>query len=145
MSTEVRVEVTISRPPAEVAAFIFDPKNDAAWTKNVIAARPFAEGRLRAGSKVERTVKFLGRKFSYQYEVVAAEGDNFVEMTVDEPFPMQIRYELKDASQGTVASIHARGNAGGFYKLAAPLLNGMVHRSIKKDLQTLRACLEAKR
>jgi hypothetical protein len=142
MSTDVRVEVMIQRPRSQVAAFMFDPRNDARWTSGVVAVRPLDEGRLRAGSRVERTARFLGRQFSYLYEVVAAEGDAHVEMTVKEPFPMRIRYQLDELEGGTRASIRAEGDAGGFYKLAAPLLNLMVRRSIGKDLRQLKRCLE---
>lgn len=145
MSTDVRVEIVIALPRAEVAAFMFDPHNDAAWTTGVIAARPRQPGRLRAGARVERTAKFLGRTFSYEYEVTSAEGDAFVEMQVTEPFPMHIRYELADApGGGTRASIHATGEARGFFRVAAPLLNPMVKRNIAADLKQLKQKLEAK-
>jgi hypothetical protein len=145
MSTDVRVEVTILRSRARVAAFMFDPTNDAIWTTGVVDVRPLTEGRLRVGSKVERTSKFLGRQFAYQYEVVEADDDRLVAMRVEQPFPMVIRYELLDDSGGasTRAAIHARGDAGGFYRIAAPLLNRMVKRSITNDLETLKEYLEA--
>ncbi|HEX9104624.1 MAG TPA: SRPBCC family protein [Polyangia bacterium] len=143
MSTDVRVEVAIARPRAEVAAFMFDPRNDAAWTTGVIEARPRQEGPLRAGARVERVAKFLGRTFAYEYTVTAASGDDFVEMSVNEPFPMHIRYELADAPDGgTVARIHATGEARGFFRVAAPLLNPMVRRSITADLKQLKECVE---
>lgn len=65
---------------------MFDPRNDAIWTTGVIECRPLTDGPLRQGSRVERTVKFLGRRFGYQYEVVAADGERFVEMRVTQPF-----------------------------------------------------------
>ncbi len=145
MSTDVRVEIVIVRPRAEVAAFMFDPGNDATWTTGVIAARPRQEGRLRAGARVERTAKFLGRQFAYEYEVTAASGDDFVEMKVTEPFPMHIRYELADTPDGgTTVRIHATGEARGFFRVAAPLLNPMVRRNIAADLKKLKQCVEAR-
>lgn len=51
---------------------------------------------------------------------------------------------VEDAD-GTRVVIHARGEAGGFYKIAAPLLNRMVRKNIQKDLDTLKAHLEAHR
>lgn len=50
---------------------MFDPKNYAIWTTGVIECRPLSDGPLRAGSRVERISKFMGKKFGYQYEVVA--------------------------------------------------------------------------
>jgi polyketide cyclase/dehydrase/lipid transport protein len=143
VATDVRVEVMIGRPRTEVAAFMFEPSNDAVWTTGIVDVKPLTEGRLRRGSHVQRTSKFLGRKFDYVYEVVDADESSFVEMRVNEPFPMHIRYELGDAAGGTRASIHAKGDAGGFYRLAAPLLNRMVRRSIMSDLEMLKEYLEA--
>src|SRR5687767_2311850 len=106
MGTDVRVEVEILRPRGDVAAYMFDPTHDAEWTTGVIAVNPLTPGRLHVGSRVERTVKFLGKKFGYQYEVVEA-GDDFVEMTVEQPFPMRVRYQLDGNGEATRASIHA--------------------------------------
>jgi hypothetical protein len=55
-------------------------------------------------------------------------------MAVEKPFPMQIRYELEDAPGGTLTRIRTHGEATGFFRVAAPLLGGMVRRSIKNDL-----------
>lgn len=145
MSTDVRVEVVVDKPRAEVAAYMFDPTHDLEWTTGVVGVRPLTTGRLRRGSRVERTSKFLGRTFSYTYEVVDDDGDRFIEMRVEEPFPMHIRYELEDANGKTRTAIHAKGEAGGFYRIAAPLLNRMVRKNITRDLETLKAKLEAGR
>ena len=123
---------------------MFEPRNDGAWTSGVIAVNPLTPGRLRVGSRVERTVKFLGKRFSYTYEVVDARDDSFVEMTVTQPFPMHVRYELEavDASTTTVA-IHARGDASGFYRWMSPIMNRMVRRNIRRDLAGLASALTA--
>jgi hypothetical protein len=140
---DVHCEVLVQRPRADVAAFMFDPKNDALWTTGVVECRPLTDGPLRAGSRVERVTKFLGRTFGYQYEVVSADAESFVEMRVDEPFPMRIRYELEDRPRGTLARIRAQGDASGFFRLASPLLGRMVRRNITNDLETLKEYLEA--
>ena len=139
---DIRVETTIARPRSDVAAVMFDPKNDAAWTSGVIAVTPLTPGRLRAGSRVERTVHFAGRTFGYEYRVTAADSDHFVEMEVDKPFPMKIRYELEDGGSGTVARIQARGDASGFFRIGGPLLKWMVRRNITKDLAGLKRIVE---
>jgi hypothetical protein len=144
MAIDVQTEVLIRRPRTEVAAFMFDPTHDAIWTTGVVECRPLTEGRLRAGSRVERVTKFLGRQFGYTYEVVDADEDGFVEMKVEQPFPMRIRYELVDASGGTIARIRARGDATGFFRVAAPFMSRMVRRNITNDLETLKEYLEAR-
>ena len=138
MATDVRVELSIARARADIAAYMFDPGNDAAWTTGVVAVNPLTPGRLQVGSRVERTVKFLGKRFSYTYEVVDARDDTLVEMTVTQPFPMHVRYELASIdANATKVAIHARGDASGFFRLMSPIMNRMVRRNIRRDLEAL--------
>jgi hypothetical protein len=139
---EVECEVKVSRPRKEVAGFMFEPSNDAKWTTGVISCRPLTSGRLRAGSRVERTVQFGGRTFSYEYIVTSAGEDQFVEMTVDKPFPMWIRYQLDDHPDGTLVRIHTKGEPRGFFRLAAPLMKGKVRQNINSDLENLKRLVE---
>jgi hypothetical protein len=142
MATDVRVELPIARARADIAAYMFDPSNDAEWTSGVIAVNPLTPGRLSVGSRVERTVKFLGKQFAYTYEVVAAQDDAFVEMTVTQPFPMHVRYELEPIdARSTRVAIRARGDARGFFKLMSPIMNRMVRRNIRRDLEALATTL----
>jgi polyketide cyclase/dehydrase/lipid transport protein len=144
MPIDVQPELLIHRPREQVAAFMFDPRNDATWTTGVIECRPREPGRQRAGATVERVVRFLGRTFGYQYEVVDAQGDDFVELRVEQPFPMLVRYQLRDApGGGTLASIRARGDSSSFYRLASRLMAPMVKRQIGKDLALLKKVVEA--
>jgi len=143
MSVDVRPQVHIGRPRPEVAAFMFDPANDLRWTGGITASRPASPGLLAEGATVERTARFLGRSFTYGYVVTAAQPDSFVELKVDKPFPMLIRYELADDAGGTVAAIRASGSPGRFFGWATPLMQRQVRRSIAADLERLRACLEA--
>lgn len=144
MSIDVAAEVEIARPRAEVAAFMFDPKQDARWTTGVVEAKPLQDGLLRAGARVDRVSEFLGRRLEYRIEVTAAEPERFVEMLATQPFEIRVRYELEDIEGGrTVARIRTAGGGTGFFKLAAPLLAKMVRRSITADLAKLKECLES--
>ncbi|MCI4335849.1 MAG: SRPBCC family protein [Thermoplasmata archaeon] len=140
---DVECETHVARPRSQVAGYMFDPANDGRWTTGVVSCRPLVAGRLRAGSRVERTVRFGGREFTYEYAVTAAEGDRFVEMTVEKPFPMWIRYELEDETAGTHVRIRTRGDPKGFFRLAAPLMKGKVRKSISADLGNLKLQVEA--
>lgn len=143
MSIDVETRVTIRRARAEVAAFMFDPRNDMIWTKAVVASRQLDDGPLRTGSKVERTVKFLGRRFAYVYEVLDADLQRYLELAVAQPFPMRVRYQLDDAEEAaTIATIHTWGDATGFFRMAAPLMAPMVRKNIARDLELMKAHLE---
>jgi hypothetical protein len=96
----------------------------------------------RAAGRACARRRRLGKRFAYTYEVVGAQADAFVEMKVTQPFPMHVRYELEpiDASTTKVA-IHARGDARGFFKLMSPIMNRMVRRNIRRDLEALASTL----
>ena len=133
------------RPRAQVAAFMFDPANDLRWTGGITSSRPDQPGPLRQGSTVVRTARFLGRTFDYGYVVTEHRRDELVEMQVDRPFPMRVRYELADADGGTSVAIRASGSPGRYFGWAMPLMPLMsrqVRRSIAADLDRLRRCLE---
>jgi Polyketide cyclase / dehydrase and lipid transport len=143
VTVDVRPEVRIRRPRSEVAAFMFDPANDLRWTGGITDSRPAQPGPLVTGAVVERTARFLGRTFTYGYVVTAHEPDSLVEMRVDRPFPMLVRYELGDAGDGsTRTAIRATGSPGRFFGWATPLMRRQVRRSIAADLERLRSCLE---
>lgn len=142
MTIDIRPEVLVHRTRAEVAAFMFDPLNDLKWTGGITASNPAQPGPLEAGATVERTARFLGRQFTYGYQVTRHEPDRMVELTVQKPFPMVIRYELSDATDGTLVAIQATGNPGGFFGWATPLMARQVRKNITEDLHRLRDCLE---
>ena len=142
MAVAVRPEVLVRRPRAEVAAFMFDPANDLTWTGGITSSRPARPGPLVEGAKVERTARFLGRTFRYGYVVTEHQPDRLVEMKVDRPFPMLVRYELADDPAGTLVAIRAVGAPGRFFGWATPVMARQVRKSITGDLGRLRAALE---
>jgi hypothetical protein len=143
VAVDVRPVVLVRRPRPEVAAFMFDPANDLRWTGGITSSRPDQPGRLREGTTVVRTARFLGRTFDYGYVVTREDPDQLVEMRVDRPFPMRVTYELEAAQGGTSVAIRAAGNPGRFFGWATPLMTRQVRRSITADLERLRACLES--
>ncbi len=145
MAIDIRPEVIIRCARRDVAAYMFDPANDLAWTGGIIASTAAQAGPLVTGATVQRTAKFLGRTFGYGYVVTAHEPDRMIELAVDKPFPMLIRYELADVEgSATVAAIRATGKPGGFFGLATPLMRSRVRANITADLQRLRNNLESR-
>lgn len=142
MALDIRSVVMIHRPRSDVAAFMFDPANDLRWTGGITSSRPAQAGPLAPGATVERTARFLGRTFDYGYVVTQQDPDRMVELKVDRPFPMLVRYELSDAAGGTLVAIHASGTPGRFFGWATPVMARQVRKSITADLQRLRDCLE---
>jgi Polyketide cyclase / dehydrase and lipid transport len=139
---DVRPRTFVARPRREVAAYMFDPEQDLEWTGGITASRTLTPGPLGVGSQVERHARFLGRSFVYRYTVTRADPDSVLEMRVERPFPMTVRYELADAGAGTNVAIRATGSPGRYFFWATPLMSWQVRRSICADLERLRRRLE---
>lgn len=143
MAIEVEEETIIERPRADVAAFMFDPRNDPEWTTGVVESRPRVKGLMKKGARVGRTVEMAGRRVEFEYKVMETDSDTFVDIKVDDPFPMRIRYELETVSKGTLVRINAKGDPGQFIPAPGPLLKIAAKRSVKADLKALKKCVES--
>ena len=144
MATDVILETTVARPRNVVAGYATDWRNDTRWIGAIGEARLVTDGPFGVGSRVERIAKFLGRKIEYVLEVVEHEpGSRLIMRSVKSPFPMTVTYEFEDAGGGTRMRIRTQGDAGRYYRFAAPLLDRAVRRNVARDLARLRALLEA--
>jgi len=143
MSVDVTVEREIARERLAVAGFVMDPANDTRWIKALDSVRTLGDGPVGPGTRVERIASFLGRRIEYVNEIVElVPGERLGVRSVKAPFPMEVRYELDEAGDGTRMRIRATGDASGFYRVAGPLLGAAVRRGIERDLDELKKVLE---
>jgi uncharacterized protein YndB with AHSA1/START domain len=141
MAVDVTAEVLIDRPIADVAAYAMDPRNEPEWMPAIVESQPL-DGPLRTGSKVRRTARFLGRRFSYVPEVTEYAPGSRISMRTDRPFPMIITYSFAPEGDATRMTVRLQGGGAGFFRLAEPLVVRSVRRNINADLQRLRGILE---
>ena len=129
-----------------MAAFACDPDNATAWYENIKAVEWKTPKPLAVGSKIAFVAAFLWRRLEYTYEVrELVPGARFVMRTAEGPFPMETTYEWADtAAGGTKMTLRNRGEPAGFSKIAAPVLTGAMRRANRKDLEQLKAILEAR-
>jgi hypothetical protein len=144
MSLDVTAETRISRPPDEVAVYLFDPVNDPVWIGGIREARLLGDPPIAVGSRVARLASFLGRRIRYVNEVVELEPARRLRMhSISAPFPMDIEYSLSDdGAGGTVFRNRVRGGASGFLRIATPIQAPLVRRAIQRDAERLRDVLE---
>ena len=145
MSVDVRTEIEIDRPRAEVAGFAADPDNATAWYRNIEAVEWETPPPLAVGSRVAFVARFLGRRLAYTYEITELTGDRLVMRTAQGPFPMQTTYAWRDAAPGrTQMTLRNSGSPSGFPRLLAPLMAPAMRRANTKDLRQLKALLEGR-
>ena len=144
MAIDVKAEVVINRAPEEVANYAMNPDYDPVWISGISQAKMLTDPPFGRGTQVSRVASFLGRRIDYVLEVVGHEPGSLLAMrSVKSPFPMEVTYEFKEISGGTLARIRIEGEASGFFKLTGPLMAPMVKINITKDLKTLKRLLES--
>ena len=145
MPVDVRTEIEIARPRAEVAAFAADPDNATAWYENIESVEWRTPQPLVVGSRLAFHARFLGRRLSYTYEVTdLVPGERLVMRTAEGPFPMETTYLWSDtAGGGTRMELRNRGEPAGFSRVAAPVLSSAMRRANRKDLERLKALVES--
>jgi len=139
------MDVTATRviplPPQRVAAYAMDWRHDHEWTQGIKQAaltKPAADGGFGIGAEVTRTAYFLRKRIDYVLRVEQHEPPTVLDMkSVAGPFPMHVTYRFDEHPDGTLASIRIRGDVGGYYRLAGPLMALQVRSSIRKDLRDL--------
>jgi uncharacterized membrane protein len=146
MAVDVTAAITVERPREEVAAHLRDPANDPGWIGGLRSARLLTPPPVGVGSQVERVASFLGRRVEYVNEVTELTPDRLAMRSVRAPFPMRVTYGFREAGAGaTEVSVRVQGDTGRFYALAGPFLATAVHRSVSRDLRTLKRVLESTR
>ena len=143
MAVDVRSEIEIAGPRAEVAAYACDPDNATEWYENIEAVEWRSPKPLAVGSRLAFVARFLGRRLAYTYEVrELAPGERFVMSTAEGPFPMETTYSWEDAGEGTRMTLRNRGEPSGFGRVAAPVMAAAMRRANGKDLRRLKQLLE---
>jgi uncharacterized protein YndB with AHSA1/START domain len=146
VAVDVRTEIEIARPRAEVAAYAADPDNATEWYENIEAVEWQTARPLAVGSRLAFVARFLGRRLAYTYEIrELVPGERLVMSTDQGSFPMDTTYEWTDApGGGTLMTLRNRGEPSGFAKVGAPMMAGAMRRANRKDLGRLKEILEGR-
>ena len=144
MRVDVRTEIDIARPVAEVAAYAADPDNAPRWYANIESVEWKTEPPLRVGSVVGFVARFLGRRLAYDYEIIdLVPGERLVMRTAEGPFPMETTYTwTPTADGGTHMTLRNQGRPAGFSTLVTPVMVPAMRRANRKDLAALKTILE---
>jgi carbon monoxide dehydrogenase subunit G len=138
------INLVINRPIEEVFAFISNPENLLRWRAGTLDIKKDSSAPLGVGSVVRGRFTFLGRPFDGNLKIILHEPHRrYGTRLVEGPFPLEARYTLEPAGNGTDLTLVIEGEPGGFFKLAEPLLVSLAKRSYEADLNNLKEMLEA--
>ena len=140
----IEINLVINRPVEEVFAFISNPENLPRWRAGTLDIKRNSSEPFGMGSVVGGRFTFLGRPFDGNLEIIAHEPHRRYGTRLTEgPFPLEARYTLEPAGNGTDLTLVIEGEPGGFFKLAEPLVVSLAKRSYEADLNNLKEMLEA--
>ena len=132
VAVDVTASRTIAASPGHVAAVMFDPTRDPEWiggakTVDAPSANPTA-----VGARTTRHGGFMGRKFSWQTEVVECEPNRLLDMRFVAG-PMKgggVTYRIQPVGNASLVTIRNTGPG-------PQLMGWFVKRSVGKDLDRL--------
>ena len=146
MRVDVRTEIDIARPRAQVARYAVDPDNATEWYRNIESVEWRSPKSLEVGARMAFVARFLGRTIAYTYEVrELIPNECFVMATSEGPFAMETTYRWSDSTRGgTTMVLRNRGTPSGFGKIAAPMMTAAMRRANQADLRRLKTILESR-
>jgi uncharacterized protein YndB with AHSA1/START domain len=122
----------IAASPESIAAIMFDPGRDPEWIGGAKSVDPPSGNPTAVGARTRRHGGFMGRKFSWQTEVVAFEPSRLLDMRFVGG-PMKgggVTYRIEPSIDGSQVSVRNTGPG-------PQIMGWFVKRSVGKDLDRL--------
>ncbi|MGA7269869.1 MAG: SRPBCC family protein [Acidimicrobiia bacterium] len=145
MSVHLHAERRIDRPPAEVAAFIFDAENNPRWQKGMRSCRWETPPPTEVGSTYMQEATFMGRPVTSRFRVTALDpGHSLTIETTSGTFPITVTRTVEsDGTNACRVVADIVGTPGGLMGLLAPLTRALAQRSVDADYDRLVTLLSA--
>ena len=143
--TTATMSVTIHRPVADVFTVLSTPELTPRWSPSAIEEHMTTAGPVGIGSRRHATVKaFGGRTMENETEVTAFERNRRMEMkSISGPLDFRAGWTFHEVAGGTrvdwIWDFHGRG----LFRATGPLLAGAFKWQFQKDLNRLKAMMEA--
>ena len=136
--------VVINRPIEEVFAFTTDYDTHLQWQAGIVEAEITSEGPLEVGSQYKYVMQMLGRQLDTTGEITVFEPPKrHGWKATSGPFPAEGLFSFDAVEDGTRVTFHVEAEAGGFFKLAEPLVIRMVRRQFETSLNNLKDLMDA--
>ena len=140
---KVEHSIVINRPVPEVFSFVTDPANNIKWQDGPIESRMTSSGPMEVGAQVTDVRKFLGSDMESKLEVTVFEPNKrFVQKVISGPIQFEIIQTFDPSVNGTKLTILTQGEPGGFFKLAAGMVQKQLGSQLQGDAERLKKVLE---
>jgi uncharacterized membrane protein len=141
---QVEVTVWIDRPVEDVYTYVADLDRWPEWRSDVIGGELLTEGPLRVGSQVRGFARVLGRQVSIDVEVTVLEpGAALGYRPIQGPLRTNNLYRFESQRGGTLVVLTDDVGLNGLSKVLLPVMPAFVRSVYRKNLDQLKATLEA--
>ncbi len=140
---DLTTTVEISRPVAEVFAFVADQTNAPRWQNGLSEVRRLTEGPIGVGTEHEFIRTFAGRKLATRNRFVAFEDGRYVEFEIPSGWLTgRASYLTEPRRADTVLTSRMQFHARGRISLLEPVLTRLLARDSRRDEARLKRLLE---
>lgn len=140
---DVETTVEISRPVAEVFAFVADQTNAPQWQGGLQAVRRLTDGPVGVGTEHEFVRRFAGRELASRNRFVSFEQGRYVAFEIPEGWLTgEGSYSTEPIPSGTLLTSRVRLQPRGVAALLDPLLARLLARDSRRDELRLKRLLE---
>lgn len=142
---EIRAQVEIECSPEAIFDFLADMSNNPTWQKGMQECRWTSDPPLQLGSTYDQVARFLGKEIVSSFVVTEFEPGHRIRIqTTSGTMPIDVTREVVTVADGrSSVSATVRGDPTGVFRLAAPMMRLMVHRSVTRDYRRLKELLES--
>ena len=144
MASDVDASIVISRPVADVFAYVADFEHHPQWEKNFLRVRRLSGADGGVGTTYECVLKFPGQQVTSTLEITGYEPGRRIGFRADKPAMAKPVGEILFAPEGsgTRVTLRPRPELSGPMRLMAPLMGGYIRRSNVRHLQLLKEQVE---
>ena len=138
----IQASATVNRPLEEVFRFMTNNQNALQWQSGLLEAR-VTNDVVGVGKTWVDVVQVLGQRIE-----IASELTEFAPLrtvgfkSTSGPIPLEGRYAFEPDGAGTKVTFTMQGEAGGFFKLAEPIVARSTQRQWETNLANLKDLLE---
>ena len=139
----VQNTVHVSRPAAEVFAFVADPANWPKWNPAVREASA-SERPVRVGTSIRSRAKLLGRTVELDGRVIEHLPDRRFATKALKPYPFTVTWTFEPEDGGTKVVRTGNLETTGLLRLLSPITRRLAWKADQVSLEKMKALLEAR-
>ncbi|MFG1791351.1 SRPBCC family protein [Nocardia sp. NPDC049149] len=141
--TQLLAEATIERPADEVWALLADYGNDPRWRRGVDTMNPTPAGLVATGTRTAEVLRFAGRTYRNDGEVIAVEPGTSFRWRTTSGVPATGSRTVTPAGPGCcTVRLETRLDPQGSDRVVVLLPGWLLRRGLVRDLRSLRGLVE---